>query len=123
VEKSAIPAKGDRGRSESDIERSYAECRRTTPGSPCVESCFGRAVARLGTLRSGSAGDVQRRPSPVGVENAGRWKWRLFSFPGELLNVISRARAGNGRRPGERPFSDGQRYLHEGEHCEDLGGS
>src|SRR5215510_1175579 len=30
VEKSAIPAKGDRGRSESDIARSYSECRRTT---------------------------------------------------------------------------------------------
>jgi hypothetical protein len=31
AEKSASPAKGDRGRSESDIERSYSECQRTTP--------------------------------------------------------------------------------------------
>jgi len=33
-----------------------------------------------GTLRPGSAGDVQRRPSPVGVGCAGHWKWRLPSF-------------------------------------------
>src|SRR3984893_19403333 len=31
VEKTAMPAKGDRGRSESDIARSYSECQRTTP--------------------------------------------------------------------------------------------
>jgi hypothetical protein len=49
--------------------RSYSECRRTTPGSLCVwRAAFGRAVMHLGTLRPGSAGEVQRRPSPVGVE-------------------------------------------------------
>ena len=37
-----------------------------------------------------------------------------------LLGVISRGRAGNGKRPGERPFSNVQAYFHEGEHCEHL---
>jgi hypothetical protein len=118
VEKSAIPAKGDRGRSESDIVRSYSECRRTTPWSLRVESCFWPscgapwdATARVG--RRCPAEAVPRRGG-----NAGRWKWRLFSFSRDCWKSFPGQRAGNGRKPGEQPFSNVQPYFHEGEHCE-----
>src|SRR5215475_10670680 len=39
----------------------------------------------------------------------------IFTRP---MEVISTARAGNGRTPGERPFSNVQAHFHKAEHCE-----
>ena len=39
----------------------------------------------------------------------------IFTRP---MEVISTARAGNGRRPRERAFSNVQAHFHKGEHCE-----
>src|SRR6266446_4628061 len=47
VEKSAMPARGDRGVSESDITRSYSECQRTTPRSGRVRRRVSSRLLRL----------------------------------------------------------------------------
>ena len=54
AERSAIPAKGDRGLSGSAMVRSYSQVPRTTRGR----------IARHLPLRPGPAGDVQRRLVP-----------------------------------------------------------
>src|SRR5712672_802764 len=102
AEKSAIPAKGDRGRSGSAMVRSYTQAQRTTRGR----------IARHLPLRPGPAGDVQRRLVP-------RRGWKCWTLEmadhlisKRLLEVISNRSAVNGRSPGKPPFPDCQGHFH-----------
>src|SRR6266446_5476487 len=107
AERSAIPAKGDRGLSGSAMVRSYSQVPRTTRGR----------IGRHLPLRPGPAGDVQRRLVP-------RRGWECWTLEmaehlifKRLLEVISNRSAGNGRSPGPPPFPDFQGHFraHEGE--------
>src|ERR1700738_985847 len=117
VEKSAMPAKGDRGRSESDIARSYSECRRTTP-----RSLRGRRHANSRLL-----GPSCRRPAaPTGLErpatssagrprrggSAGHLEMAHSLISTGLLGVISSRHAGDAKRLGKPPFPDVHTYFH-----------
>jgi hypothetical protein len=69
-----------------------------------VHDCLGRGAAGLTPPGPGPAGDVQRRPSPVGGGPVGHWKWRVpsfspgcwKSFPTDMLKMR--------RRQGSRHF-------------------
>jgi hypothetical protein len=72
VERSAIPAKSDRGLSGSATVRSYSQVPRTTRGR------IGRHLPP--TAWAGRRCAAQAGP-PVGGGNVGHWKWRNTSFP------------------------------------------
>ncbi len=102
AERSAIPAKGDRGLSGSAMVRSYSQVPRTTRGR----------IGRHLPLRPGPAGDVQRRLVP-------RRGWECWTLEmaehlifKRLLEVISSRAAGNGRSPGQPPLPDFQGHFH-----------
>jgi hypothetical protein len=107
AERSAIPAKGDRGLSGSAMVRSYSQAQRTTRG---------RIARHLPPTGPGPAGDVQRRTVP-------RRGWKCWTLEmaeslisKRLLEVISNRPAENGRSPGKPPFPDFQGHFrgHEG---------
>src|SRR6266478_9402009 len=71
AERSAIPAKGDRGLLGSAMVRSYSQAQRTTRGR----------IGRHLPLRPGPAGDVQRRLVP-----RRGWKCWTLEMAGHLIS-------------------------------------
>ncbi len=109
LEKSANPAKGDRGRSESDIERSYSERRRTTPRSLRVRrSCeFATAKVELQPAWRPTAWTGRRRPTravPRRGGHAGHLEMAHFLISTRLLKIISSRYAENAKRQENRHF-------------------
>jgi hypothetical protein len=102
VERSAIPAKSDRGLSGSATVRSYSQVPRTTRGR------IGRHLPP--TAWAGRRCAAQAGP-PVGGGNVGHWKWRNTSFPRGFWKSFPNRSAGNGRSPGKPPFPDFQRHF------------
>ena len=94
--RSAIPAKGDRGLSDSDIEQFYSEPQPATRDHRVRLRPYG-----LGWPTTFSVGR-----SPVGGGNGGHVEMAVSLISTRLLEIISTSAVGNARSPRKRPFSD-----------------
>jgi hypothetical protein len=120
-----MPAKGDRGRSVSDIAGSYSECRRTTPRSLLVRRHASSRLFRSRRSRPDApTARTGRRCPAEAVPRRGWTSWTLeiahSLISTDMLEIISNRHAENAKRPGKPPFSDFQGHFH-GDGCRSGG--
>jgi hypothetical protein len=101
-ERSAIPAKEDRGPSEAVIERSYCRMHQMRDIASVVSGPRG-----LGRPTISGVGR-----SPVGGGNAGHMEMAACLIYTRPLKIISNAPTENARSPGKWPFPDFHGYFH-----------